>query len=68
MYRKRQIKITDINEFGVVFGVVPLISPDMPAKQIKAELQLAYNKLDKAMADWKLNVKDSLAESKSLGH
>ena len=59
----RQVKITDINEFGVLFQILPLVSLDMGPEQIKAELKLANYKLDREMEKWDIDTKNKLEEN-----
>lgn len=49
---KRRIELTDVGFDGLLFVVIPLISMDMDATQIKAELKLANNKLDDKINKW----------------
>ena len=52
MKGNRRLRITDVNDCGMCFTVVPHISMDMEDWQIKAELKMAHRDLDKTMEEW----------------
>ncbi len=48
----RKLILSDVNEFGVLFQVEPLVGLHMDSDQMKAELKVANIKLDKEMEKW----------------
>jgi len=63
---KANLKLSYINKEGMLFQIVPLISLEMDANQIKAELKVAHMKLSETVNEWntkhldKQRVKDAM--------
>ena len=51
----RKLVLSEVNEAGVLFQVIPLIGLTMLEGMITEELQEAHMKLDEAMEDWDKN-------------
>jgi len=62
MDAEKKLTLSCMNEYGVYFHVVPLISMDMEAAQIKAELKVAIMKLDDKMLEWKNTFRKKINE------